>query len=520
MSTFRRGDARGTESFVTHAVAEWAQKTPDKVAVRTGDRSISYRALDERSAVVASGLLALGAKRGSTIGYLSKNGPEFFELWLAASKIGAVFAPLNFRSAVPELAAIVDDAEPLVVFVGEDMTTALRDAGTQSTSSFITIVIDQSYEEWVSGLEPLAAPVTLSDSDIALLSYTSGTTGLPKGVMWSHGAFARSFRWNELEPSMRWSQDDVALMVMPNFHLAGSWVSLPALNYGATIAILPTFEPTAVLQAIAEWEITLVCLVPTAIQFLLAHPKTEGADFGRLRSILYAGSPISAETLERALDVFGCELIQFYGTSETYMISILRPEQHDPSRPDVITSCGAPLPYVEVRLIGLDGADVDEVGEIGEVLVRSEVMFSAYRNNPEATAAAMIEGWYRTGDLGYRDAEANIYLVDRAKDMIVTGGENVYSVEVERALSSHPAIASVGVIGAPDTKWGERVTAYVVLKPGVDATEAELQEHCRALIAAYKVPKTVIIETDLPMTASGKIQKVALRERARQTIPA
>jgi len=254
-----------------------------------------------------------------------------------------------------------------------------------------------------------------------------------------------------------------------------------------------------------------VCLVPTAIQMLLTHPETAGADFGRLRAVLYAGSPISGETIIRARDTFGCDLIQFYGTSETYMISILRPEQHDPSLGRVITSAGAPLPGVEVKTVRDDGTDA-AAEEVGELWIRSDVMFPGYLNKQEQTDAAMHDGWYRSGDLGYRDAEGNVYIVDRVKDMIVTGGENVYSVEVERALASHSAIAAAAVIGVPDAHWGERVEAFVTLKPGSEATPDELRQHCRELIAGYKVPKAVHIEESLPLTASGKVQKVALRE--------
>jgi acyl-CoA synthetase (AMP-forming)/AMP-acid ligase II len=256
----------------------------------------------------------------------------------------------------------------------------------------------------------------------------------------------------------------------------------------------------------------VICLVPAAMQALLDHRDAGTADFSALRRILYAGSPISAEILRRALDLFGCGFVQFYGATEMWIMSLLRPQQHDLAFPDHLSSCGTPVHFVEMRVVDTSFKDVPD-GTVGEFLVRSPVMFSGYWNQPSATAAALHDGWYRTGDLGRRDADGYYYIVDRVKDMIITGGENVYSVEVERALSAHPEIIAVAVVGAPDAQWGEAVTAFAVLAPGSALTEADLKAHCRGLIAGYKVPKRVYIEPNLPQTASGKIQKAELRRR-------
>jgi acyl-CoA synthetase (AMP-forming)/AMP-acid ligase II len=216
--------------------------------------------------------------------------------------------------------------------------------------------------------------------------------------------------------------------------------------------------------------------------------------------------------MRRAISAFGCDLTQFYGTSETYIITLLRPEQHDPGNPALLASCGAPVPLVDVRIADADGTDLPP-DEVGEVLVRSPMVFSGYLNQPEATAAAMREGWYRTGDLGRRDEAGLVYLVDRLKDMIVTGGENVYSVEVEKALAGAPGVAACAVIGVPDERWGERIVAYVVPRPGPEPEAAEILAHCRALIAGYKVPKEIRFTSELPMTSSGKVRKTALRQQ-------
>jgi acyl-CoA synthetase (AMP-forming)/AMP-acid ligase II len=382
------------------------------------------------------------------------------------------------------------------------------------------VVIDggpgHDLDAWLDGGDgtgiPGAAP---ADGDTALLCYTSGTTAQPKGVPISHRAFQRWFLGASLEPAETWSSDDVALMVMPNFHLAGSWVSLPALYHGGTLAILPAFDPKAFLAAVTEYRPTVTCLVPTAMQLLLDSPETTAYDFSSLRRILYAGSPIPAATLRCAIEVFDCDLVQFYGTTETYIITMLRPQQHDPDNPQLLTSCGGPLPLVEIKLVDELGDEVAD-GEVGEVLVRSPWMFSGYWNRPDASAAVLTDGWYRTGDLGRRDGEGNYYLVDRLKDMIVTGGENVYSAEVERALLRHPAVHSAAVVGVPDATWGERVVAFVVLASGDAVGTADLVAHCRGLIAGYKVPKEIHPTPALPVTASGKIQKAMLRDRLAQ----
>jgi acyl-CoA synthetase (AMP-forming)/AMP-acid ligase II len=245
---------------------------------------------------------------------------------------------------------------------------------------------------------------------------------------------------------------------------------------------------------------------------LLDRKSEQPADFSSLRRILYAGSPIGQHTLQQALDTFDCDFVQFYGTTETFIITLLRPEQHRLDNPDLLKSCGQPMPGVELRIVDPTGRDLP-AGEAGEVLVRSPWMFSGYWNKPDATATAIIDGWYHTGDGGIRDQDGNLFLVDRLKDMIVSGGENIYSAEVERALAAHPSVQSVAVVGAPDEKWGERVVAFVVPYPDRSVEVSDLVSHCRELIAGYKVPKEIHLMDALPQTASGKVQKAALRQQ-------
>jgi len=493
----------------------WAAVTPGQAAVLDADRSLTYRELDQRSDRVAAAIASAGVARGARIGLLAKNSAEFFELWFGAVKAGCALAPFNWRSTEPELAALIRDCGPPLLFAGAEFAAA---AGRAAAAGGLPVeVVDlgvagAGLDRWLARYTGADVPVIpVHAEDIALVAYTSGTTGHPKGAQLSQRAFAAWFEISALEPAETWSADDVALMVMPSFHLAGSWVSLPALYHGGTIAILPAFEPASFLAAVDRYQPTVTCLVPAAIGMLLDHPGASGRSFGSLRRVLYAGSPISPAVMRRAISSFGCDLTQFYGTSETYIITLLRPEQHDPGNPALLASCGAPVPLVDVRITGASGADLP-AGEVGEVLVRSPMLFSAYLNQPEATAAVMSDGWYRTGDLGRRDEAGLVYLVDRLKDMIVTGGENVYSVEVEKALASCPGVAASAVIGGPDERWGERIVAYIVSRPGAEPAAEQILAHCRALIAGYKVPKEIRFTSELPMTSSGKVRKAELRQ--------
>jgi acyl-CoA synthetase (AMP-forming)/AMP-acid ligase II len=496
----------------------WATRAPDKTAVTGWDDEFTYAELDERSSAVANALLRANA--GLRVGYLGVNSAFFWAAWFGAAKAGAALTPVNWRLAVPEIADIIDDAQLGIVFADADRAEVLEQARAKSARDFEIVVFGAhdggrlDVGRWLADAGTGDPRLPVSPDTTALVSYTSGTTGRPKGTEITHLAFDRFFMMSSLEPTESWTSDDVLCMVMPNFHLAGSWLSLPALYHGATVAVLPAFDPAAFFLALERYRPTVTCLVPTAIELVVRHPGAEAADFGSLRRVLYAGSSIRPDSVRAALRVLGCELVQFYGTTETYIITLLRPDQHDPANPALLTSCGQPYPFVDVRIVGPDGEEV-AAGEVGEVLVRTPALFARYWNAGQATARAVTDGWYRTGDLGRRDRQGNLYLVDRVKDMIVTGGENVYSVEVENALSAHPGVRAVAVIGVPHSVWGEAVTAYVVPADGNVPQAAELIAHCRGLIAGYKVPKDIHFLTELPVTVSGKIQKTVLRQAAR-----
>ena len=494
-------------------VRHWASAGPQHVAIAEADRAVTYAQLDDASSRIANAILA-GAEVGPHVGFLGKNSAAFWEIWLGAAKACHGLAPLNWRCTVTELAEIVRDAEIVILFAADEFLETAHKVRAELGGRLDVVPSGSGFSDWLAAQTAGDPLLPLTGNETALLAYTSGTTGIPKGVEITHRAIGAWFEMSRREPAETWSSDDVMLHVMPNFHLAGSFVPLPVLLHGATIAVLPAFEPAALLAAVARHRPTVTCLVPTAIQMLVTDPRAAGCDFSSLRRVLYAGSPIAAETLTRAISVLGCDLVQFYGTTEACLVTLLRPADHDVARTHLLASCGQPLPLVDVRIVDLDGADVTD-GEVGELLVRSPAVFRSYWHRPEETAAVLIDGWYHTGDLGRRDQDGYYYLVDRLKDMIVTGGENVYSVEVERALYQHPAVAAAAVVGEPDEKWGERIVAYVVPAPGHAPAADDLIAHCRRLIAGYKVPKQVVLVPSLPTTPSGKVQKALLRAHQR-----
>jgi long-chain acyl-CoA synthetase len=304
-------------------------------------------------------------------------------------------------------------------------------------------------------------------------------------------------------------------MAMPNFHLGGSWVCLSALYYGGAISIIPAFEPTLFIEALRRDRPTILPLVPTAIQLMVTKFDLRESDCDCVRSILYFGSPIGRELMNTALKKLRCEFSQLYGTTEAYFLTILNHQQHITGSDQRLSSCGAALPLVSMKVVGSDDKEVPN-GTIGEIAVRTPMMFNGYYRQPELTKDVLRGGWYHTGDLGWRDDEGFHHIVDRAKDMIISGGENVYSAEVEAALLKHPSVVSLAVIGVPDPQWGEKVIALVVLAPKLQVSEAELKEHCRKYVAGYKVPKEIRFETALPLTPTGKVQKAVLRKRFRE----
>ena len=497
----------------------YARVRPEASALIDAHGAQSFLALDAASNRVANLLLARGLAPGARVAFLGKNSVHFFEALFGTSKAALALLPLNWRLAPAEIAAIMDDASPALLLVDREFEGVAHTVIPSCRQDCPVLVFD-SVDRHASPLDDLLGTFAPTDPacavnpwDTAVLMYTSGTTGQPKGVQLSHQGYLYLRLCEHLDPSFSYQADDVMLTVMPLFHAMGTGLSLQALYNGAAVAVYSMPDAAGLMAIIALQRPTIVPLVPTVIQMLLDHADAAKADYSSVRIIVYAGAPIGAHLLERAMREMDCEFMQFYGATETSAgITLLRPSQHRLDQPDTLKSCGTPLPLVEIRVADAEGNALPD-GSIGELLIRSPSLATGYFLQPETTATAFGSGWYRSGDAGYRDAAGFFYLVDRVKDMIISGGENVYSTEVEQALLKFAGVQMCAVVGLPDDKWGERVVAAIVPAASSDLSPDDLTKHCRTLIAGYKVPKQMVFLEALPMTSTGKINKRLLREQ-------
>jgi len=494
-----------------------AAADPAKTATIFGARRRSFNALDQGSNQIANALLARGLGRRAMIGILAKNSDLFVEILFGAVKSGGTAVVLNWRLAPPELCAIAADAGLAALFYDAAFAAS---AGILSAALPDMLIIpfdamaeaDQSLAEFAAGHESAPPALAISPDDPAIMMYTSGTTGKPKGVPASHYAicFAPENMLATGERCVSLSAD-INLLTTPLFHLAGIGWLHASIFAAATLVILPTAEMPAIVAAITAHRVTRATILPALMPALL-DAVGQGADLSSLRLIAYGASPIPESLLARMLANLSCGFLQNYGMTENAAsATCLLPEDHYPGSP-VLLSCGRPYPHVELRIVNARGA-VCEAGEIGEIELRSATLFTGYWRQPEATAAAWRDGWYVTGDMGYLDAQNYIFLVDRKKDMIISGGENIYPAEVESAISAHPDVVRAAVIGVPSEKWGEEVKAIVILRAGAMLDAAGLIAFLRPMIAGYKLPKSVDFVDELPLTAVGKIAKPLLRER-------
>jgi long-chain acyl-CoA synthetase len=493
----------------------WSRHEPDRPALRWSGRVYTFAALDAHANQVAHWLLQSGVKPGERIAYFGRNSADFYLALFGAAKTRACFTPLNWRLSAPEIAELILDAGIRMAIVEADMTglwsQSLERAGVEVAA--LVISPEATLEAQMAAFPDTAPQGFISEEDAAIQLYTSGTTGKPKGVMLTHGGFNRMRLCEHLEPAYDWRDGDSFVCALPNFHLLHIGIALQCLYNGVAVVPVRQFDPAEVLRTVARDRPTLLALTPTMIQMLLDHPDAPTTDFSSLRLTLYAGSPISLGLIKRAIEKMPCRFMQFYGATEANgAFSILRPDEHDLSDEKRLQSCGRPLPLIEFRVVTPDGREA-EIGEPGELVVRSPAITSGYWGQPEATAAAMAGGWYRSGDVAYRDAEGLYYIVDRVKDMIVSGGENIYTAEVENVLSTHPAVSAVAVIGVPDERWGEAVKAVVIVKTGETCAPEELNAFCRERLAAYKVPKSFDFVDVFPLVPSGKVSKKDLRAR-------
>lgn len=500
-----------------------AQERPDKILFHFEGRATRYDEFDANSSRGANALIARGLNPDDRVAYLGKNSDIYFELVMAVAKAGGVMTPVNWRLAVPEVAWIIDNCAARILFVGPEFTdliAANRDAFPGVEHVIATEGVAGGFADYRTWRDSFADTDTDPDvprgaADAVIQMYTSGTTGKPKGAVLTNGSVLRSKL--DRDPALqadweRWEADDVGLVAMPCFHIGGTGYGITVMTNGATGVITREFDPGGVLDLIEAYGISKIFMVPAAMQIIVNQPRAREVDFSRLRHIAYGASPIPLDLLRQCIDIFQCGFVQMYGMTETSgTIAALPPEDHDPAGNERMRSVGKPLRGVEMRVIDTDGNPLPP-REIGEIAIRTQANMREYWDRPEATAETIDgDGWLRTGDAGYTDEDGYFYLHDRVKDMIISGGENVYPAEVENAIYGHPAVADVAVVGVPDDKWGEAVKACVVLRDGASADSADIIGWARERIAGYKCPKSVDFIPALPRNPSGKILRRELR---------
>jgi long-chain acyl-CoA synthetase len=469
-------------------------------AVVCQDRRRTYAELGARCRRLAGAMPKLGLAPQDRVGVVALNSDRYLELYLGLPAAGYVLVPVNSRLAPAEMRAILDDAGVSVVFADAEYP------GTAGVGRVLTMPGD--YEDLIAAADEVPLGEGVTENDLAALFYTSGTTGAAKGAMHTH----RSLVSSGLHFMATWPFDRQTrwLVASPMFHTGGILATLATVWAGGTHVIMPRFDPDLAVDLIEREAVTHTLLVPTMLAAAAGAQLARPRDVSSLRYLSHGASPISAETLRRTRQAFpAAELLHVYGTTETTPITTLLPHEERILDTPLVRSCGQPATGVEMRVVNDDLEDLPP-GAIGQMAVRSPSVMAGYWRQPEATAEVMHGDWYLTGDLGYQDEESYVYLVDRAKDMIVSGGENIYSTEVEDALGSHPAVREVAVFGVPDPRWGEAV--YAVVSARQQVTADVLVAHCRQRIAGFKVPRRIELRAEpLPKSAAGKILKRDLR---------
>ncbi|MFN3233318.1 MAG: fatty acid--CoA ligase [Alphaproteobacteria bacterium] len=505
-------------STLADTIRYWAGERPQTPATIFEGRTTSYETFDRHASQIANGIIAAGVKPQSRVGYLGKNSDLYFELLFGTAKSNTVMVGINWRLAPPEVEYIANDAQVEMLFVDQEffgLVDQIRDSlGTVKVFVAMSGRHDewQDFQAWRDAQSDEDPMVPIASDDVCVQMYTSGTTGRPKGVQMTNFGFF-SLRESESRAGewARFEEDDVIMVPMPVFHIGGTGWGFYGFYNGVPVVILAQADPGLIIQAIQEHKVTKVFVVPAVLQFMLQHELSRNADFSHVRVVLYGASPIPEDTLVKAMETFKCPFVQMYGMTETNGTIVYLPFEEHKIGSERLKAAGKPYDVVEAKIVDTDGNEVP-TREVGEIWLKTPSIMKGYWNLPEATAEATEGGWYHSGDAGYVDEEGYIYVFDRVKDMIVSGGENIYPAEVESALSRHEAVSDIAVIGVPSERWGEEVKAVIVKAGGSDVTEEEIIEFARTQIAGYKCPKSVDFVEELPRNPSGKLLKKDLRE--------
>ncbi|MEM7099965.1 MAG: long-chain-fatty-acid--CoA ligase [Pseudomonadota bacterium] len=493
-----------------------AQGEAEALKYINDQRRWTFTQLDDDANRVAQKLVQAGIAPQDRIAYLDKNAPEYFVYLFGGAKCNAVSVAVNWRLAPAEMEYILNHSEAKILLIGEEFLGALAQMNLSNIKTIIVIGDPGeseylSYEQWLADAQPEDPEIPVHEDDVCYQLYTSGTTGLPKGVELTHKNFMHCIGVSLNATGM--DGESTNLVCMPLFHISGSGWGVVGLYFGARSILIRDVELDLILDTIPAEKVTHTIFVPAVLQFLLSHPKVRQVDFSTLQSITYGASPITEAVLVEAMEVFGSSFCQAYGLTETTgAVVVLRPSDHEPGgdRAHLLRSCGTPIDNHEVCIVDSNGETVAD-GEVGEIWIRGPQIMRGYWRNEAATHESITaEGWFKSGDAGYL-IDGYLYIHDRVKDMIISGGENIYPAEIENVLMQHSGIADAAVIGVPSDRWGETVKA-IVTPAQSNLSEQAVIEHCRAYLAGYKCPTSVDFMSDIPRNPSGKILKVELRK--------
>ncbi|MBA4764641.1 fatty acid--CoA ligase [Qipengyuania huizhouensis] len=492
-------------------IQHWAVERPDNVALEQDDEALTFAELEVRSRKIVSMLASRGVGKGDRIAWLGKNSRHYFELFYSAARAGVVMVPIGWRLAAPEIAYILGDTGAKLVLLGEGFGELAGKACKQMESPPDILSTGDALREIENSSAGAFAPA--GPDDPALQLYTSGTTGNPKGaVLTNRNLFA--LRMPSQEADQPWShfdEDEAILVCMPCAHIGGTGLGIMAMGSGIRAIVQEEFTPDGVLDAF-EQGITRLFIVPAALQMVVQHPRAKTTDMSGVKYVLYGAAPIPLDLLREAVRTIpDAGFLQCYGMTETTgTIAVLPPEDHDLAGNQRMKSAGKAVPGVELKVVGEDGRELPR-GEVGELICKSPSNMACYWNLPDATQSSLKDGWMHTGDAALMDEDGYVYIQDRMKDMIISGGENVYPAQVESAIYGHPAVGEVAVIGVPDDTWGEAVKACIVAKAGQEVDADSVIEWTKERLAGFKVPKSIDVLEVMPRNASGKILRKDLR---------